>query len=78
MRTILLHDRLIKLSKSKVHVYSASVGKIHEHPQSIEAWKQMIELFTKCPEHRELDGIDRESVEFEWNMFRGHNTEVAS
>ena len=38
---------------AKVHVYSVSVlclGKLHEHPQSIEAWKQKLEWFTKCPE----------------------------
>ena len=34
MRSILLHDSAIKLSKTKVHVYSDSVlclGKFHEH-----------------------------------------------
>ena len=41
MRTNLLHDRAIKLSKAKVHVYYDSVlflGKIHEHP-----WRSWIE-----------------------------------
>ena len=68
MRTTLLHDRAVKLSKAKVRVSSDSVlglGKIHEHPQSIEAWKQKIEWFTKSREYRELDGIDGEQVEFE-------------
>ena len=43
MRTTLLHDQAVKLSKAKVHVYSDSVlclGRIHEYPQAIEAWTQ--------------------------------------
>ena len=42
MRTTLPQDRAVKLSKARVHVYSDSVlclGKIPEHPQTIEAWK---------------------------------------
>ena len=34
----MLHNRAIKLSKAKVHVYSDSVlclGKMHEHPISM-------------------------------------------
>ena len=37
-------SRQVKLSKEKIHVYSDSVlcclGKIHEHPQATDAWKQ--------------------------------------
>ena len=53
MRTTLLHDRAVKLSKAKVHVFSDSflcLGRIHEHPRSIEARKEKIEWFTKCHE----------------------------
>ena len=42
MRTICSHDKAIKLSKAKVHVYSDSVlclGKFHEHPHSMELWE---------------------------------------
>ena len=70
MRTILLHDRAVKLSKAKVHVYSdlaLCLSKIHEYHQSIEAWKQNIELFTMSPEYRELDSIYGEPVELEEN-----------
>ena len=69
MKTTLLHDSTVKLSKAKVHGYSDSVlclGDIHEYPQSIEAWKQKIEWFMKSLEYRELDRTDREPVEFEW------------
>ena len=48
MRTTLLHDRAIRLSKAQVRVYSDSVfclGKTHEHPHSMEAWRGNIEWF---------------------------------
>ena len=44
------------------------LAKIHELPHSTEACKQRIEWFTKCHEHRELDGNDGEPVEFEWKL----------
>ena len=77
MRTTLLHDRAVKLSKASVHVHSDSVhclGNTHAHPHSIEVWTQKIEWFTKRHEYRELDRIDGEPVEFEWNIFPGHTT----
>ena len=48
--------------------------KIHEYSRSIEAWKVEIEWFTKCHEYRDLDGIDGEPFELEWEMFAGHAT----
>ena len=50
------------------------LDRIHEHPLSIEAWKEKIEWFTKCQEYRELDCVDGEPVEFEWKIFPGHTT----
>ena len=80
MRTTLLHDRAVKLSKAKVHVFSDSVlclGKIHEHPRSIEAWKEKIESFTKSHEYRELDRTDGKPVVFKCKNFpRTHNTAI--
>ena len=62
----------------EAHVYSDSalcLGKIHENPESIEAWKQKMEWFTNSLEYRELECIDGEPVEFEWTNFpRTHNT----
>ena len=55
MRSTLLHDRAIKLSKAKVHVYSDSVL---NHMDS--------------KDYQEIDGIDGEPVEFEWNISPGH------
>ena len=72
MRTTLRHDRAIKLSKA--HIYSDSVlclGMIHEHPQSIRHWKDKVVWFMDPREYRELNEIDGEPVEFEWNIFPG-------
>ena len=41
MRTTLLHDRAVKLSKAKVHIFSDSelcLGRIIEYPRPIDAW----------------------------------------
>ena len=59
MRTTLLQDGTVKLSKAKVHVYSDSVdclGKIRAYRQSIETWEQKIEWFMKSREYLELEG----------------------
>ena len=75
MRTTLLNDRAVKLSKERVHVFSDSVlclGRIHEYPRSIETWRENTEWFTKSHEYREVDCIDGEPVEFEWTTFPRH------
>ena len=72
MRSILLHDRAIKLSKAKVHVYSASalcLGKIHEHLASTQKRREQIGWFTDSNDYQELRGIGGEPVVFEWNVF---------
>ena len=77
MRTTLLHNRAVKLSKSKVHVLSDSVlrlDKIHEHPRSMEAGKDKIESFMKSLEHRELDRTDGKPIVFKCKNFPGHTT----
>ena len=75
MRTTLPHDRAIKLSKAKLHVYSDSVlclGKIHERPWSMKHQKDKIGWFMNTLEYHELNGIDGELLEFEWYIFPGH------
>ena len=71
MRSTLLHDRAIKLSKAKVQVYSDSVlclGKIHEHLASTQKWTEQVGWFMDSKDCQELNGIDGEPVEFEWNV----------
>ena len=70
-------ETVINLQSTKVYVFSDSVlclGKIHQHPESNEAWKKRIEGITTDKSYRYYDGIDGESTEFEWNIFPGFTT----
>ena len=49
-------------------------GKIHENPQSNDAWEQRLGWFKTSQEYRNFDRIDGEPMEFEWNIFPGFNT----
>ena len=63
--------QIISLQRTKVHVFSDSVlclGKIHEKPQSNAAWEQRLKWFKTSQEYRNLDRIDGEPMEFEWNI----------
>ena len=67
-------EQVISLQRTKVYVFSDSVlclGKIHENPQSNAAWEQW---FKTSQEYRNLDRIDGEAMEFEWNIFPGFTT----
>ena len=67
-------ERIINLQRAKVYVFSDSVlclGKIHQNPDSNEAWKKKIEWITTSQSYRDFDGISGEPTEFEWNIFPG-------
>ena len=70
-------ERIINLQGAKVYVFSDSVlclGKIHQHPNAKEAWKNRIEWITTSQSYRDYDGISGEPTEFEWNIFPGFDT----
>ena len=70
-------ETVINLKRTKVYVFSDSVlclGKIHQHPESNEAWKKRIEGITTDKSYRDYDGINGEPTEFEWNIFPGFTT----
>ena len=70
-------ETVINLQSTKVYVFSDSVlclGKIHQNPESNEAWKKRIEWITTDKSYRDYDGIDGEPTEFEWNIFPGFTT----
>ena len=70
-------ERIINLQRAKVYVFSDSVlclGKIHQIPESNEAWKKRIEWITTSQSYRDFDGISGEPTEFEWNIFPGFDT----
>ena len=70
-------ERIVNLQRTKVYVFSDCVlclGKIHQHPNANEAWKDRIEWITSSQSYRDFDGISGESSEFEWNIFPGFTT----
>ena len=70
-------ETVINLQRAKVYVFSDSVlclGKIHQHPESNEAWKKRIEWIITDKGYRDYDGINGETTEFEWNIFPGFTT----
>ena len=70
-------ERVINLQRTKVYVFSDAVlclGKIHQNPESNEAWKKRIEWITSSQSYRDFDGISGEPTVFEWNIFPGFDT----
>ena len=70
-------ETVINLQRTKVYVFSDSVlclGKIHQHPDSNEAWKKRIGWIITDKSYRDYDGINGEPTEFEWNIFPGFIT----
>ena len=75
--SLISDERIINLQRTKVYVFSDSVlclGKIHQNPESNEAWKKRIEWITSSQSYRDFDGINEEPTEFEWNIFPGFTT----
>ena len=77
-RLSLINDEIvINLQSTKVYVFSDSVlclGKVLQHPDSKEAWKNRIAGIQSGKSYRDYDGINGEPTEFEWNIFPGFTT----
>ena len=70
-------ETVINLQRTKVYVFSDSVlclGRILQHPDSNEAWKNRIAGVKAEKSYRDYDGINGEPTEFEWNIFPGFTT----
>ena len=70
-------EEVNSLVHKKVYVFSDSVlclGKMNQNPQSNIAWEDKLTCFKSSPEYRTWSRIDGESMEFEWNIFRGFTT----
>ena len=68
---------LINLQSTKVYVFSDSVlclGKVLQHPESNEAWKDRVAGVRAERNYRDYDANKGESTEFEWNIFPGFTT----
>ena len=77
-RLSLINDEIvINLQSTKVYVFSDSVlclGKVLQHPESNEAWKNRVAGIRAERSYRDYDAINGESTEFEWNIFPGFTT----
>ena len=70
-------ETVINLQSSKVYVFSDSVlcfGKVFQHPECNEAWKNRVAGVRSEKSYRDIDSINGESTEFEWNIFPGFTT----
>ena len=68
---------IINLQSTKVYVFSDSVlclGKVLQHPECNEAWKNRVAGVRAEMNYRDYDAINGEPTEFEWNIFPGFNT----
>ena len=68
----LLCDRAVRIVKSTTCVFSDSVpclGGIS--PEAVQAWKDKIKWYLETRYLKELDRIDGEPMEFEWQNFPG-------
>ena len=74
----LINDPLIiSLQSTKVYVFSDSVlrlGKVLQHPECNEAWKDRVAGVRAERNYRDFDDVKGESAEFEWNIFPGFTT----
>ena len=50
------------------------LGKILQHPESNEAWKNRIAGVKSLKSCKDYDGINGEATEYEWNIFPGFTT----
>ena len=70
-------ETVINLQSTKVYVFSDSVlclGKVLQHPESNEAWKNRVAGIRSEKSYRDYDAINGDSTEFEWNIFPGFTT----
>ena len=68
---------IINLQSTKVYVFLDSVlclGKVLQHPECNEAWKNSVAGVRAERSYRDYDAINGESTEFEWNIFTGFTT----
>ena len=70
-------EAVINQQSTKVYVFLDSVlcfGKVFQHPESNEAWKNRVAGIRSEKSYKDYDAIRGESTEFEWNIFPGFTT----
>ena len=75
--SLIFEEVVINLQSTKVYQFSDSVlclGKIFQHPECNEAWKNRVAGVRAERSYRDYDAIKGESAEFEWIIFSGFTT----
>ena len=75
--SLISDETVINLQSTKVFVFPDSVlclGRVLQHPDSNEAWKNRIAGIQSGRSCRDYDGVNGESTDFEWNIFPGFTT----
>ena len=70
-------ETVINLQSTKVYVFSDPVlclGKVLQHPECNEAWKNRVAGGRAEKSYRDYDAVSGEPTEFEWNIFPGFTT----
>ena len=74
---LIVDETVVNLQRTVVYVFSDSVlclGKVLQHPESNEDWKNRVAGVRSEKSCRDYDAINGESTEFEWNIFPGFTT----
>ena len=69
-----ISEKLVSEQSDEIHGVKTidwENGKIHENPRANTAWEERLAWFKSSPEYRNLDRLDGEPIEFEWNIFPG-------
>ena len=73
--TTLLIDRAVQFAIAKTYVFSDSVLCVGGHSiEPAKAWESKIKWFLETRYLKELDRIDGEPMEFEWQIIAGFTT----
>ena len=75
--SLINHPVIINLQSTKVYVFPDSVlclGKVLQHPECNEAWKNRVAGVRAEKSFRDYDAVSGETTEFEWNIFPGFTT----
>ena len=69
--SLVTDEEVISFSNAKYYVFSDSVlclGKVNQNPASNTVWEEQLGWFKDSPQYKNLDTIDGEPMEFDWNV----------
>ena len=71
-----IDETIINFQRTKVCDFADSLclGKVFQHPECNEAWKNRVAGVRAERSYRDFEDVSGESTEFEWNIFPGFTT----